>query len=132
MISAKELRAIARARLRDAQVLLRAKRFDGAWYLCGYAIELALKARICRTLRWSKGFPETAQDFKGLQSVKTHDLEILLKFSGVEDRVRAKRMAEWSVVLDWNPEKRYQANRLSTAQQAVHMVKCVERLLEVL
>lgn len=113
-------------------MLLRAKRFDGAWYLCGYAIELALKARICRTLRWSKGFPETAQDFKGLQSVKTHDLEILLKFSGVEDQVRAKRMAEWSVVLDWNPEKRYQANRLSTAQQAAHMVKCVERLLEVL
>src|ERR1700674_5701226 len=72
-------------------------RFDGAWYLCGYAIELALKARICRTL-----------------------------FSGVEDRVRANRMAEWSVVLDWNPEKRYQANRLSTAQQAAHMVKCVE------
>jgi hypothetical protein len=49
-----------------------------------------------------ESFPETAQDFKGLQSVKTHDLEILLKFSGVEDRVRANRMAEWSVVLDWN------------------------------
>jgi hypothetical protein len=36
------------------------------------------------------------------------------------------------VVLDWNPEKRYQANHLSTAQQATDMVKCVERLLEVL
>jgi len=131
MISTKDLRTIARARLRDAQVLLRAKRFDGAWYLCGYAVELALKARICRTLKWP-GFPESAQDFKGLQSVKTHDLDILLRFSGVEDRVRAKHTAEWSVVLDWNPEKRYQANRLSTEQQATNMVKCVERLLEVL
>ena len=131
MIATRDLRTIARARLRDAQVLLRAKRFDGAWYLCGYAVELALKARICRTLKWP-GFPESAQDFKGLQSVKTHDLEILLRFSGVEDRVRAKHAAEWSVVLDWNPEKRYQANRLSTAQQATNMVKCVERLLEVL
>ena len=87
MISTKDLRTIARARLRDAQVLLRAKRFDGAWYLCGYAVELALKARICRTLKWP-GFPESAQDFKGLQSVKTHDLDILLRFSGVEDGER--------------------------------------------
>ena len=87
MISTKDLRTIARARLRDAQVLLRSKRFDGAWYLCGYAVELALKARICRTLKWP-GFPESAQDFKGLQSVKTHDLDILLRFSGVEDGER--------------------------------------------
>ena len=41
-------------------------------------------------------------------------------------------MAEWSVVLGWNPEKRYQANRVTTAEQAGNMVKCVERLLEVL
>ncbi len=33
-----------------AQVLLRAKRFDGAFYLCGYSVELALKARICRSV----------------------------------------------------------------------------------
>jgi hypothetical protein len=35
MISTKDLRAIARARLRDAEVLLAAKRFDGAFYTCG-------------------------------------------------------------------------------------------------
>lgn len=106
MIPTKDLRAIARARLRDGQVLLRAKRFDAASYLCGYAIELALKARICRTLKWP-GFPESAQDFKGFQLVKIHDLEVLLRFSGVEGRVRAKNVADWSTVLKWNPEKRY-------------------------
>ena len=131
MISTKDLRAIARARLRDAQALLRARRFDGAYYLCGYAIELALKARICRTLKWS-GFPESAQEFKGLQSVKTHDLEVLLRFSGVEDRVRTKHVLEWSEVTRWNPERRYQAIGASTAREAAFMVKCVERLLEVL
>src|SRR5688500_326916 len=107
MIAATDLRSIARARLRDAQVLLRAKRFDGAFYLCGYAVEVALKARICRTLKWS-GFPDAAHDFRGLQSLKTHDLEILLRLSGVEARVKTKHLAEWSAVLDWNPEKRYQ------------------------
>jgi len=69
VISARDLRAIARARLRDAQVFLRAKRFDGAYYLSGYAVELVLKARICRTLKW-EGFPQTAKDFEGLQSLK--------------------------------------------------------------
>jgi HEPN domain-containing protein len=131
MIAANELRTVARARLRDAQVLLRAKRFDGAFYLCGYAIEVALKARICRTLKWS-AFPDAAQDFKGLQSLKTHDLEILLRLSGVEARVKAKHLAEWSAVLDWNPEKRYQPIGKLTQQQATDMVTSAKRLLEVL
>src|SRR5579863_7686293 len=131
MISRRDLRTIARGRLRDAQVLLRAKRFDGAFYLCGYAVELALKARICHTLGWP-GFPESSQDFKGLQSVKTHDLEVLLRFSGVEAQVKAKHLADWSVVLEWNPERRYQAIGQSTGQQVTDMVNCVKRLLEVL
>jgi len=131
MISRRDLRSVARGRLRDALVLLRARRFDAAFYLSGYAIELALKARICRTLGWP-GFPESSQDFKGLQSVKTHDLEVLLRFSGVEARVRAKHLADWSVVLEWNPERRYQAIGQSTGQQAADMVNCVKRLLEVL
>jgi HEPN domain-containing protein len=131
MILTKDLRAIARARLRDAQVLLQAKRYDGAFYLCGYAVELALKARICRTLKW-RGFPESTQDFKGYQLVRTHDLEVLLRFSGVEGRVKAKHLAEWSVVLKWHPEKRYQVIGLLHPQQAADMVTCVERLLEIL
>lgn len=131
MIAANDLRSIARARLRDAQVLLRAKRFDGAFYLCGYAVEVALKARICRTLKWSE-FSDASQDFKGLQSLKTHDLEILLRLSGIEARVKMKYLADWSAVLDWNPEKRYQTIGRSTHQQATDMVTSAKRLLEVL
>ena len=112
-------------------MLLKAKRFDGAFYLCGYAVELALKARMCRTLGW-QGFPENARDFKEFRLLKTHDLEVLLRFSGVEGRVKAKHFAEWSVVLDWNPEKRYQVIGLLRPQQAADMLTCVQRLLEVL
>jgi hypothetical protein len=98
MISKSELRSIAKARLRDAQVLLRARRFDGAFYLGGYAVEIALKARICRTLKW-QGFPDVNAEFQGLQSLKTHDLEILLRLSGAEPKIKAKFLAEWSAVL---------------------------------
>ena len=131
MIPTSDLRAIAKARLRDAQILLRAKRFDGAFYLCGYSVELALKARICQTLKWS-GFPQVGNEFQGLQSVKTHDLEVLLKFSGIEDRIRQKHMSEWSVVLDWNPEKRYQSVGQSTKQQSTDMLTSAKRLLAVI
>ena len=131
MIPTSDLRAIAKARLQDAQVLLLARRFDGAFYLCGYSVELALKARICRTLKWS-GFPQTGKEFQGLQSVKTHDLEVLLRFSGIEDRIKRKHMSEWSVVLDWNPEKRYQSVGQSTKQQSTDMLTSAKRLLAVI
>ena len=132
MISIKDLRAKSRAHLRDAKILLQAKRFDGAAYLCGYAVELGLKARICQTLKWAAGFPESAKDFKGFQSLKTHDLEVLLGFSGIEARVKAKYLAEWSEVIKWTPEKRYQAVRQTSARQAADMVTSVERLLAIL
>src|SRR5438552_16621215 len=131
MTATKDLRTIARARMHDARVLLQSKRFDGAFYLCGYSVELALKARISQTLKWS-GFPETANEFRNLQSLKTHNLEVLLRLSGVEGGVKSKYLAEWSVVLDWNPEKRYQPIGQSTLQQAADMVTCAKRLLDIL
>ena len=131
MISTKDLKSAARAYLRDATILLREKRYDGAYYLCGYAVELALKARICRTLRWT-GFAQTRAEFEGRQSLKTHDLEDLLQFTGVGARVKAKNFAEWSIVLNWNPEKRYQKTGNSTKQDAADMVASTKELLAVL
>ena len=105
--------------------------FDGAFYLSGYAVELALEARICRTLKWRE-FPQSGRKFEDCRSLRTHSLEVLLKFSGVEERVTAERPAEWSVVADWDPEKRYQAVGLLAPQQAADMLTSVQRLLEVL
>jgi hypothetical protein len=128
MIATADLKSIARARLDDAKVLLKGKRLDGAVYLCGYAVEMALKGRLCRTLKWTC-FPETPAEFKGLQSIKTHDLEILLRLSGVEGRVKTKLMAEWSLVLGWDPEKRYQTTGKFTEQQANDMIAAATKLL---
>ena len=91
VIARSELGNIARARLRDAEVLLAARRYDGAVYLCGYSVEIALKARICRALGWSE-FSETRRDFEGYQSLRTHRLDVLLHFSGAETRIKARLM----------------------------------------
>ncbi|HEX8407274.1 MAG TPA: HEPN domain-containing protein, partial [Thermoanaerobaculia bacterium] len=71
MILVADLRAIAHARLKDAEVLMGANRTDGAGYVCGYAVELALKARICETLNWA-GFPENRHEFHNFASFRTH------------------------------------------------------------
>src|SRR3972149_4648130 len=76
MLTRSELLKIAEARLKDAKVLFNSKRYDGGIYLCGYAVEVALKARICSTLRWN-GYPMTSNEFKNFQSFKT--LEGIMK-----------------------------------------------------
>jgi HEPN domain-containing protein len=127
-ISKAELANLARARLADASVLLKGKRFDGSFYLCGYAVELAVKARICRTLRRT-GLPQSGDRTK---SLRTHDLDALLLFSGVETKIRTTYAAEWGVVLDWNSEKRYDPIGKVTAPQAANMIAAAKRLLKYL
>src|SRR5437588_10153167 len=106
MLTTAELNSIARARLKDAEALLLRKRYDGAAYLSGYAAEVALKARIAKTLKWS-GFPSSRGEFEGLQSFRTHELPLLLRLSGWEAKIKARFPAAWLFVSQWNPESRY-------------------------
>ncbi len=114
MISVAELDRIARARLDDAKALLQANRYDGATYLCGYAVEVALKSRICRTLNWPD-FPSTTGEFSAYSSFQTHDLEVLLHLSGQESTVKRDHFNRWNEFEDWSAESRY--NVIGTAQK---------------
>lgn len=78
MLRVTDLRRIARARLRDAEILSRARCFDGSVYVCGYAVEIALKARICRTLRWT-GSPDSSAEFSPPGSASAADAEAMLR-----------------------------------------------------
>lgn len=131
MISRRHLRSIATARLRDARVLLRARRYDGAVYLCGYAVEIALKARICRALGWPD-FPEDNREFEGYQSLRTHRLDVLLHFSGKEVRVKTRMMAEWSLVEMWRPEMRYRRVGTASRRDAADLITAATRLVSAL
>ena len=81
MILLAELQNLSVARLEDAKILLSVGRFDGATYLCGYSVELGLKARICRILGWSE-FPSTGNEFHAYRTFQTHELDVLLRLSG--------------------------------------------------
>jgi len=131
MIARSDLRKIARARLRDAEVLLDKRRYDGAIYLCGYSVEVALKARICRALRWTE-FPETAREFDGYKSLRTHRLDVLLHFSGEETRIKTRLMPEWSIVATWEPEVRYRRVGKAKAGDAADMVQAARNVVAAL
>jgi HEPN domain-containing protein len=128
MIDTKDIKKIAQARLRDAEVLAAAKRYEGAIYLCGYAVELGLKARICKTLKW-QGFPSSRKEFDGYQSFKIHDLDVLLHLTGIEDRIKTKLFAEWSAVAAWDPESRYNPVGNASPLDAHLMISSTKSLL---
>src|SRR5258708_3391933 len=129
MISIKELDNLCKDRVKDAEALIKERRYDGAYYLCGYAIELGLKKRICKTLRWKNGYPNSEKEFSNLKSFKVHDLEVLLKLSGIESKIMVNFMCEWSIVNAWEPEIRY-VSRTKTVQTAKDMLTAVKILLK--
>jgi len=94
-------------------------------------VEISLKARICRTTHWT-GFPETRGEFQDYQSFKTHNLDVLLKLSGVSEKIKTTYLTEWSAVATWDPEARY--NPVGTARDADArlLVQAAKQLLKAL
>lgn len=127
MITLEELENISRDRLEDAKALYQAGRYDGAFYICGYAVELGLKKKICVTLGWM-GYPSTEKEFNRLKSFKTHDLDMLLHFSGIENQIKSEVFMEWSIVVTWDPEMRYSSQK-QTVQSAKLLLESAETLL---
>jgi HEPN domain-containing protein len=131
MLTRQELQKIAKARLQDAEALFLSKRYDGSIYLCGYAVEIGLKDKICKTLRW-KGFPSTGSEFQNFQSFKTHNLDILLKLSGIEEKIKETFFDAWSIVTKWEPEVRYRLVGSVTKEDAELMIEATKLLLRAL
>lgn len=131
MLHSTHLESLVRARVADAEALRAAGRHDGATYICGYALEIALKVRICKTLGWA-GFPETRAEFQPYASLRTHDLDVLLHLSGVETVVKSQHLSDWSSAASWDPEVRYKPVGTATDADVVAMLSAVNVLLGVL
>jgi HEPN domain-containing protein len=104
-----ELKQLARDRMRDAKALLAARRWAGAYYVAGYAVECALKACVVVRLNTSDEFP----DRKFSEQCWTHDLLRLLILAGLKDEMDAAGRADpvlgenWEIVKDWTEGSRY-------------------------
>ena len=126
-LTADDFDGLAAARLGDAAVLFAAGRYEGARYVCGYAIELKLKGRICKAHGW-KTYPPVSELNTAL---RTHNLNVLLLLSTQEDTIVRDYGAFWSVVSLWSPELRYNV-AATPAQDAHDMIEATRLLLAVL
>jgi len=107
-----DLQKIAEMRLEDARVLMENGHYAGAYYLCGYVVECALKACIARKIREHE-FP----DKKTVNDSYTHDLTRLLHLAGLDETKFDDSQLDlnWSLVKDWSEESRY---RIDTRKEA--------------
>lgn len=103
-----ELQEISKLRRKEAAILLKAKKYAGAYYLLGYAVECALKACIAKqTQKYEFPNKEIAQQ------AYNHDLEKLLRTAGLEYQLKQdmKRNStlevNWSIVIGWKETSRY-------------------------
>ena len=79
-VNRRDFKRLAELRLREAEALLRARHFSGAYYLGGYAIECAMKACIAKkTKRYD--FPPKP---KSTQEYYSHDLEQLVRAANLK------------------------------------------------
>jgi hypothetical protein len=107
----------------SALVALAPSRSDGAYYLAGYAIELALKACIARTVN-QHDWPEKQY----VADCHTHDLLALVRLAGLEMARAADSRANpalgqnWNVAKDWSERSRYQRHSQAKAQRLIDAI----------
>ena len=106
-----DFQRLADERIADAEALLQAGRFGGAYYFSGLAVECALKARIAsRTNAFD--FP----DLKRAQNSHQHDLERLLEAAELNSNLDQQMAANlrfrvnWNTVKQWQLDTRYDPN----------------------
>ncbi|MGV3528663.1 MAG: hypothetical protein ACO1OO_07205 [Flavisolibacter sp.] len=146
MIAKKALRELVDQKLKDADVLIANRRYATAIYIVGYALELALKLKICKIFKFAQGFPENKAEFivyqnnvksqpllagtiTRIKDIRIHDLNKLLFYSGVEYRIKLNYLNEWNLVVGWDPEMRYKAIKI-LKREAVTKVTAIETLIQ--
>ncbi len=116
-----EIEKLALERLSEAEILFDNGKFDGAFYLAGYSVELMLKAKICGNFGVPNLFDEQAtavNTIKGIgevrKAVKTHNLYVLLILSGLRvkfdnDKSENKHLIKANSLMfgNWDENSRY-------------------------
>lgn len=119
-----DFQQLAETRLEEAKVLLDAGKWDGAYYLAGYAVEVALKACIIKLLLTTDAFPEK----KFSERCYTHDLGELLGLAGLKAVWTASTAADpllssnWGDAKEWSEQKRYERMTKDEAEKLYNAV----------
>ncbi len=108
MLTKADLEALAQTRLEDAVLLLQSGRPSSAYYLAGYAVELALKACIAKAFQ-----PNVIPDKAFVNEIYVHSLEKLLSTAGLltlfsaDSKADPQLAAAWGIASKWTESSRY-------------------------
>jgi hypothetical protein len=100
---------LAETRLEEARMLRAKGLYSGAYYLAGYVIECALKAKIAADFR-----EDEIPELKRVQSIYTHDLGALLSLAVLKEALDAEKVLNpdlyrrWTIAKAWSENARYQ------------------------
>lgn len=103
-----DLQQLAEVRVNEARLLFDEKKFDGAYYLAGYAVEFALKACIAKLIKQHDFY-----DKKIAKECFTHDPAHLVRLAGLRPQLDADMAsdpdleANWAVACTWLESSRY-------------------------
>ncbi len=107
-----DLQKLAELRIEEAEILLKARKYAGAYYLAGYAVECGLKACVAKKTKRFE-FP----DKQLVLDSYTHTIEKLVSVAGLKSQRDADAasdtslLANWGTVKDWTEESRYERTR---------------------
>lgn len=115
-----DLRDLAETRLDEAESLLGAGMWSGAFYLAGYVVELALKAVLTKELR-----EHSMPDKKGVSDAHEHDLQKLARQAGLQPHGPSSPVrVYWNTLTnDWSPDARYRQHSEKPAGELVRAAR---------
>ena len=112
-----DLQIMAESKLADSGFLFANNRVSNAYYLGGYAIELALKACIAKQMEAG-----VIPDRQLILDTYTHEYMKLIGVAGLKFELNEKLNKDqgfsesWAIVQQWNPDARYRQTDKMIAQ----------------
>lgn len=141
MKNADAIKQLAYERLSEAKILSDHEKYDGAFYLAGYSIELMLKAKVCEHFDIDNLFDETCQIYgigEVRKALKTHDITVLLIFSGLFNKLENAKSADKVLIQTynrlfatsgrclWNEQVRYQTLGSQNAENVQTLIALLQ------
>jgi HEPN domain-containing protein len=118
-----DLQNLADQKLSDAQILFNAKSWSNAYYLAGYAVELAIKACIAKAFK-----ADTIPDRGLVNKTYSHEFPSLIGTAGLRAELQKQEEASqafaaaWGVVNEWSPDDRYTVKSERDAKDLIEAV----------
>lgn len=113
----KDIKDLAWLKFSDAEVLYLLERYDSAFYLGGYTVELLLKAVICKRMDIESFYDfddgvEKVLSKEAYRPFKVHNYKQLLVLAGLYPSYLAELenrtfSEQWTTVSQWSEENRY-------------------------